>query len=53
MVIDWILISNDYSFQDYRVLKSDLSDHLLIYADVLVKPNREDSGVSPPASEVD
>ena len=53
MVIDWILISNDYSFQDYRVLKSDLSDHLPIYADVLVKPNREDSGVSPPASEVD
>ena len=51
MMIDWILISNDFSFQDYQVLKSDLSDHLPAYADVLLRPNRLESDVSRPTRE--
>jgi len=34
IVIDWIFITQESSFKDYRVLQSQLSDHLPVVADV-------------------
>jgi endonuclease/exonuclease/phosphatase family metal-dependent hydrolase len=37
-VIDWILIPKTWSFSNYRVLLSDLSDHRPVVADLLIAP---------------
>ncbi|MEM7313169.1 MAG: endonuclease/exonuclease/phosphatase family protein [Planctomycetota bacterium] len=35
-VIDWILISDTVEFRDYQVVASELSDHRMVYADVVI-----------------
>ena len=32
--LDWILIPNDFKFNDYRVLSDPLSDHQAVVADI-------------------
>ena len=36
--LDWILVSRDLQFAEYRVLPDKLSDHLAVYAQIRVRP---------------
>ena len=36
--LDWILVSRDLQFVEYRVLPDKLSDHLAVFAEVRVRP---------------
>ena len=55
MVIDWILVSSggEYRFLEYRVVRSTLSDHLPVCADISLFPNHNESGSPPVVSQVD
>ncbi|MBB6429016.1 endonuclease/exonuclease/phosphatase family protein [Algisphaera agarilytica] len=39
-VIDWIMITHDLAFEDYRVIDSLLSDHRPIVADLILSPEQ-------------
>ena len=40
--LDWILISDDFEFVDYRVIVDILSDHFAVFAEVRLKDDRLD-----------